>query len=534
MQKTLLQTNNIFFESDAHSLLEGITLSLLRGDRIALIGKNGSGKSTLLKILAGLLQPTKGSIHASGLTYYLPQFDLELLQKEQSLYDYLSGECEEWWQVLLVLEKYFAMPNVDAAKLLKDFSGGEVVKIHLAIALVLSPDILLLDEPTNHLDLQSQDILKGILEEFVGAYIIVTHNEFFLHAVARKVWEIEERKVTVWGGSYAQYLEERQRLLDAKTRQYEVKKKEMKKVKESIAREEIRAARSKRIGREVKSGRSMDRFATSYFGNKASASAGDNKQKLTGLLADKKQDMEVLKVSVSRPAVLSLHAGKRGKNTLLKIAEGLLHIGESGISIEGISLTLTYGDRVLFSGKNGSGKSSLIKGILQNDKDIFLDGEVYMAADMKAMYLSQKYEIVKPELSVMENMLRVSTTISYEEVRKQLGNMLFFGKENIEKKAAVLSGGEIARLAFAMITVSPIDLLILDEPTNNLDIQTVNAITTSLQEFQGSIIVISHDIEFLHAIGIETAYLLYEGKFLSLATSPMEKEAFYAELLKYT
>jgi len=204
---------------------------------------------------------------------------------------------------------------------------------------------------------------------------------------------------------------------------------------------------------------------------------------------------------------------------------------EGRVLVENAEITILYGDRIVITGRNGVGKTMFVKALLDESTDLKTEGEAYLAQESNIVYLSQKYEIVDINLTLVENMQSVNKDLSYEQIRKLLGNFLFFNQEDINKKASVLSGGEVARLAFAMITAKPIDLLVLDEPTNNLDIDTVDSIVDALEDFLGAIIVISHNIEFLSKIGIEHAYVINDRKLKRLRTLPKDEEEFYKEIM---
>ena len=177
-------------------------------------------------------------------------------------------------------------------------------------------------------------------------------------------------------------------------------------------------------------------------------------------------------------------------------------------------------------------KHCLLKHYWEILSALLTTGDVYLAPNSRIVYLSQKYEIVDPELTLVENLHKINPDSDYEKTRRILANFLFLNEEEIKKKAKVLSGGEIARLAFAMITSTPVDLLVLDEPTNNLDIETIDAVVEALKDFKGAIIVISHNIDFLSKIGIEQAYVISNKHLKKLGTVPKDKTAFFLELSK--
>lgn len=276
----------------------------------------------------------------------------------------------------------------------------------------------------------------------------------------------------------------------------------------------------------------MSKFEKGFFANKASKTAGQNQQKLEEHKNQAKDKIEITKTSKRKKAHISLEneSGSK-KRTLIRTNKFTVKLEEGRVLVENAEITILYGDRIVITGRNGVGKTMFVKALLDESTDLKTEGEAYLAQESNIVYLSQKYEIVDINLTLVENMQSVNKDLSYEQIRKLLGNFLFFNQEDINKKASVLSGGEVARLAFAMITAKPIDLLVLDEPTNNLDIDTVDSIVDALEDFLGAIIVISHNIEFLSKIGIEHAYVINDRKLKRLRTLPKDEEEFYKEIM---
>jgi len=485
-----------------------------------------------MKVIIGIVKPTSGEIMRTGSFYYIPQSDLPFFQNNMTLLNYFIESYEEWWKITGIMEKQFGFGKVNINQKLKTLSGGELIKLHLAIALLKNPDCLFLDEPTNHLDIPSIQQLISFLNTYKGAFIIVSHDPFFLDQVTNTTWEIENKTVHKFGGNYSDYKIQKKAQIEAQGRQYHNVKKELNKVKKTMQLEKLRAAKSKRTGREMKHDRGMSTFEKGFFKNKASITAGKNKRKLENIKEETEVQMNSLKAHRQKKAYLelgtiSIAIGRtlvRGQRINLGLEDGRYLIEDADISI-------SYGDRIVITGKNGVGKTMFIKSLLGNNTGSKLEGELYLPPDIKIAYLSQKYEIVDPNFSLIENMQKVNPDLTYEQIRKQLGNLLFYKEDDIKKKALILSGGETARLAFAMITAASIDLLVLDEPTNNLDIATIESVIDALKKFNGAIVVISHNIDFLSQIGINTALIINNKKLRKLRTTPANKKDFYKELI---
>src|SRR6476469_5449070 len=248
--RVLLRAESLSYNLTADkTLFQGIDLSIHAGDRIALIGPNGVGKSTLLQLLAGLQQPSSGSVYQKDSIYYLPQIStLPAEQKQQTVLEWLSSIADDWWAIADILETKLATV-IDLSLPITSLSGGELTKLFLAVGLAQEPRILLLDEPTNHMDLAALETLKKFLCLFSGAFVMVSHKPFFLDQVANTTWELTPTGVQVYGGNFSFYREQKAIALENAERSHEVAKKELKRARESALKEQQRAARSQREGR---------------------------------------------------------------------------------------------------------------------------------------------------------------------------------------------------------------------------------------------------------------------------------------------
>jgi ATPase subunit of ABC transporter with duplicated ATPase domains len=535
-RKAMLHASHLSYElATTRRLFQNISVSIQAGDttesghaaRIGLVGCNGSGKSTLLKLLAGQLMPTTGTVTTTGSVYYLPQIST-LTPPQESVLDWLSTISEEWWTVTTQLAEMFAieLPLLQSVSCL---SGGEWTKLWLAIAFSKQPDLLLLDEPTNHLDLIALEQLRRALQEFPGALVIVSHQPFFLDQVVDTIWELTPEVLHVYGGNYSFYRSQKEIEYQTALRAHEVARKELKRAKTSALQEQHRAAQSRQQGR--KQANSIPKVLAGARKRAAEVTAGIAKQKHEAAVATATQKVMETRIKTTKVARVQLEECSQKHRNLIDIQGANLTVGDRTL-IENIQLRVSSGDRISIAGANGSGKSSLARAILKIEQSpaSLQSGEVLCLQSLKAVYLDQNYALIKRNQTVLENMQSANQTLSYQLLRQQLGHFLFF-HDDVYKPASGLSGGELARLAIAIISISEIDWLILDEPTNNLDLETIDHIVAGLNEFQGALWVISHDIDFLSRIGIHQAYQLKHRQLQPLLHQPREAEQYYQELL---
>lgn len=527
-----LIAENLGYELEpTKALFHGIQLSLSAHDRIALVGPNGVGKSTLLKILAGQIRPTQGSVHCSGSLYYLPQIStIRASVQSQSIFDFLNDVSNEWWEIEQILEAQFNT-RLDLSLSMHTLSGGELTKLFLAVGLARSPDLLLLDEPTNHLDYLALEELRQLLCQFNGAFVIVSHKPFFLDQVANTTWELTSTGLTIYGGNYSLYREQKHLEEAAKERSHEVARKELKRVKTTALQEQERAAQSRRKGRQRQLNGDIPRIVAGGLKRRAEATAGTLKAKHERAIAAATQNVADTKLRTPKTTSIHLEESSKKHRNLIEIHDASLWIDER-LLLKDVDLHLSTGDRIAVAGVNGSGKSCLVKAILgmASTPATLRGGDVQLAA-MRTVYLDQSYDFVDRTQTVLENMQYANSALNYQLLRQQLGHFLFFNDE-VYKSASVLSGGELARLAIAMITISELDLLILDEPTNNLDLITVDQMVDALNEYQGALWVISHDLDFLSRINITRSLRLSHQRLQETVYLPSERSRYYNELLE--
>jgi len=496
--KTLVEFKNLIQQYGTQTILNEATGAVLQSDKIGLVGPNGSGKTTLLKLLAGLISPTSGYVQRNATVAYLPQLDLEIYQQDGKVCEYLEKTHQEWWEVLQLYERHFDK-KFDEERQLKTLSGGELIKLQIAALLVREPELLLLDEPTNHLDLNSLKELQKILNNEKISFIVVSHNVDFLNKVVSTIWELKDGRLQVYSGNYDQYKDEKNVRIQAKERKYEEKRRALVKLQKAKVKEMKRAQRSVRTGRLAAKTGSMGKAMRDYFQNKSEKRAGQHKDRLEMRESNLQQEMQGYKIPKRRGAYFELTSNKRA-GLILSIEEGALKLPNKQKLISGINLQLYHGDRIAVQGDNGTGKTTLIKQ-LAFEANKLIEGKIAYGAEYKTLYVDQKYDVIDPKLSLVENIRKNNNVISYEDIRRVLGDLNFSTEWEIKKLAGELSGGETARLAFAVAISSEVDLLILDEPTNNLDIETIEVIVEALNRFKGALVVVSHDLNFLKEIG---------------------------------
>lgn len=532
-KKSILLAENLAYEISAdRALFTKVNVSIEDNNRIALVGRNGVGKSTLLKILAGQINPTTGSVTRNGIIYYLPQIStIQESIKADTVFDLLNSICDEWWKIEDILETKFGT-SLDLSLPLTNLSGGELTKLFLAIGLSQEPNLLLLDEPTNHMDLFALESLSCFLNDFNGALVIVSHKPFFLDKVTDTTWELTSKGINVYGGNFSFYREQKDTELQVALRNHEVARKELKRSKNTALKEHQRAEQSSRKGHQKVLSGSIGKLEAGNIKSKAQTSGGTAKKKHEAAVAKATQRLQETKVKTTKSTSIQIQQKSQKSRNLIDIQGANLNIGNR-LLIKNIQLHISSSDRLALSGGNGSGKSSLVKAILGDDSAMLESGEILIAPDIKAVFLDQTYELVNREQTILENMQAANSNLSYQLLRQQLGHFLF-KNDDVNKSASVLSGGELARLAIAIISISEIDLLILDEPTNNLDIETVDQMVEGVNEFGGALWVISHDLDFLSRININKAFNLSEQSLEMTAHLPSETEQFYQELGKFS
>lgn len=445
----LLEANHIKLFIKDRLLLDIEKLQIQKHDRIGLVGRNGCGKTTLLEVLAGETSPDNGTIATNGICELLPQ-----------------------------------LKRTDTTK-----SGGEVTQEYINAALAKSPAILLADEPTTNLDTSHIEWLEKKFKKSLSALVLVSHDRAFLDALCTSIWELNEGKVKVYKGNYSDYMEQKELELHQQKQAYESYEKKKKQLEEALILKEKKAERATKTPKNVSSieaGKSKPYFAKKQKKLQKTAKAIETRlEKLDKV--EKVKDAPVIKMNLPNEETFKGRIVLRAEDVQCSIGKRLLW--------KSASFHIRGGDKLAIIGPNGCGKTTLVKKIMNQEEGISA------SPSMKIGYFSQNIDILNTEKSILEN---VSTTSIQNEtfIRTVLARLHFF-REDVYKPVGVLSGGERVKVAFAKLFVSEINTIILDEPTNFLDIPSVEALEALLQEYEGTVIFVSHDRQFIESIATQ-------------------------------
>ena len=523
----MLTLQNISYTHPNKDLLfSDINLTVNNHEKTALIGNNGVGKSTLLKIIAKELQPSNGQISVEAEPYYIPQIfgqfnhltiaqALRIENKLNALKEILNGNTSEENFNLLnddwTIEdrctealNYWQLNELDLSQKMEALSGGQKTKIFLAGISIHQPELILLDEPSNHLDITSRQLLYDFVQNTKSTLIIVSHDRKLLNLL-NSVCELSKHGIKVYGGNYDFYKEQKQIENNALSQDIQSKEKALRKAKEkereTLERQQKLDSRGK--SKQEKSG--VARIMMNTLRNNAENSTSKLKsvhaEKIGGLSQDLQElrsslpDIDKMKFGFDHSA---LHKGK-GLFTTTNINFGY---NNKPLWKSDLTFQITSGERIALKGKNGSGKTTLIKLLLGDIEP--QTGKIYRSEN-KSVYIDQDYSLLDNQLNIYEQAQQFNSSALQEHEIKIRLNRFLFTKNDWDKSCIALSGGERMRLLLCCLTInsqSP-DIIILDEPTNNLDIQNVEILTMAINEYQGTLIVVSHDETFLEQIKIE-------------------------------
>lgn len=523
----MLTLQNISYTHQNKDLLfSDINLTVNNHEKTALIGNNGVGKSTLLKIIAGELQPTYGQIIVETGPYYVPQIfgqfnHLNIAQalliedKLNALKEILNGNTSEENFNLLnddwTIEdrckealNYWQLNDLDLSQKMETLSGGQKTKVFLAGISIHQPELVLLDEPSNHLDVSGRQLLYDFIQATKGSLIVVSHDRKLLNLLDT-VCELSKQGIKVYGGNYDFYKEQKQIENNALNQDIQSKEKALRKAKEK-ERETIE--RQQKLDTRAQKGlgkAGLPKIVSNTLRNRAERStakiASVHSEKIGGISQDLQElrsalpDIDKMKFGFGNSA---LHKGK-----ILFTAKDInFAYNTQPLWKDNLNFQITSGERIALKGQNGSGKTTLIKLILGDIEP--QTGTIYRA-DNKAVYIDQDYSLLDNKLKVYEQAQQFNDSSLQEHEIKIRLNRFLFTKDNWDKSCSALSGGERMRLLLCCLTInskSP-DIIIFDEPTNNLDIQNIEILTAAINEYQGTLIVVSHDETFLEQINIE-------------------------------
>ena len=513
----MITVDGLTVEFGGTTLFKDISFQINEKDRIALMGKNGAGKSTLLTILAGVRGATRGTVSAPKDTViaYLPQHlmtedgrtvfeetcqafahlheaEAEINRINEELTVRTDYESDEYMalieKVSALSEKFYAIDMThfeeDVEKTLlglgfkreefnrptSEFSGGWRMRIELAKLLLKNPDVLLLDEPTNHLDIESIGWLEDFIRESSKAVVVISHDRKFVDNITTRTIEVTMGRIYDYKASYSHYLELRKERRAQQQKQYEEQQKMIQETKDFI-----------------------ERFKGTYSKTLQVQSRVKMLEKLELIEVDE-EDTSALRLkfppsprSGSYPVMMS-DVAKSFENP---------DTGKVKQIFSGVNLTVERGDKIAFVGRNGEGKSTLVKCIMQQLEH---EGKLELGHNVQIGYFAQNQaSLLDGELTVFQTIDDVAKGEIRLKIRDMLGAFMFGGEEST-KKVKVLSGGERTRLAILKLLLEPVNLLILDEPTNHLDLKTKDVLKQALQDFDGTLIVVSHDRDFLDGL----------------------------------
>lgn len=533
MEDIMLTIQNLSYtHPDSALLFSDISLTLNPLEKIALIGNNGTGKSILLKIIAGILMPSNGTIQLDARPYYVPQQfgqynklsigeALGIDKKLKALHEILAGNISEQNYETLnddwAIEErcnnalnYWKLSNLDLDEKLGNLSGGQTTKVFLAGIGIHQPSLVLLDEPSNHLDSEGRELLYDFIRNARQAQIIVSHDRKLLNLLHRTC-ELKKNEITVYGGNYDFYVSQKQTETEALTQDIRNKEKALKKAKEkeqqTIERKQKSTVRVKK--KAVKLG--LPKIAINTLKNSAERSTARIAEVHAGKIGNVRSELQSLRAGLSAADQMKFNFESSGlhKGKKLLIADQINYGYEQQEYLwkENINLQIVSGERIAIQGPNGSGKTTLIKLILGTLEP--KTGQLFRTTG-NSVYIDQNYALINADLKVYEQAQLFNTAALHEHQIKTNLNRYLFAKDDWDKSCAVLSGGERMRLMLCCLSLSnqTPDMIVLDEPTNNLDIQNIEILTGVIKDYQGTLLVVSHDTVFLEQINIGRIFRL--------------------------
>jgi ATP-binding cassette subfamily F protein 3 len=483
----MITVDNLAVEYNGKTLFSNISFAINPTDKIALMGKNGAGKSTIMKIIAGEQNATRGAVRApkEAVIAYLPQhlltednatvFDeaakafsqvfamrdeMELLNKElETRTDY---ESKEYMQIIErvsdLSEQYYALEEVNYDA---EFSGGWRMRIELAKILLKKPDLILLDEPTNHIDIESVMWLEDFLVNKANAVLVISHDKAFIDNITNRTIEITMGRMYDYKANYTHYLQLRE---DRRLHQIKAYQEQQKMIADNMA--------------------FIERFKGTYSKTNQVSSRERMLEKL-----------EIIEIDEVETAALRLRfpASPRSGEHPITVQDVSKSYGDQ-VVFKNANMSITRGEKVSFVGRNGEGKSTMLKAIMG---ELEVEGKVQLGHNVKVGYFAQNQAaLLDPTLTVFETVDQVAEGDIRTQVKNILGRFMFSG-DDINKKVGQLSGGERTRLAMVKLLLEPVNLLILDEPTNHLDLKSKDVLKEALLDFDGTLILVSHDRAFL-------------------------------------
>lgn len=544
----ILQVQNVARHFGSDVLFEQLHMEIQSNDRIALVGRNGAGKSTLLKIIAGVEEPDEGMISKgkdvtigylsqdTGLDsdntiweemlvpfahlIALEQDMRDIEQRLQSI-DLLENDTayketlhryDQLQHTFLQENGYGYMSEIksvlhgfsfyedDYDRPIMQLSGGQKTRLALARLLLEKKDLLILDEPTNHLDIKTLGWLEEYLKSYSGALLIVSHDRYFLDALAEEVYEISRQKMTHYVGNYSRYLDQKAEQLERDWKVYEKQQKEMGKLEDFVNRNIVRASTTKRAQSRRKQLEKME---------KLDRPQGDEKS-----------------------ARFHFQPAQESGQIVLQAEDVAIGYGTEPL-VSQLELDIRKGEAIALVGPNGIGKSTLLKTLI--NKLPLLNGTIKMGTKVDIGYYDQEQEELTSSKTVLGELWDEHPTVNEKDIRSLLGSFLFSG-EDVEKTVSSLSGGEKARLALSKLAMHHDNFLILDEPTNHLDLDSKEVLENALIDFDGTLLFVSHDRYFINRIATQVLELGPDGSTLYLGDYDyyVQKKADMEEVARLT
>ncbi|MFC8428658.1 ABC-F family ATP-binding cassette domain-containing protein [Streptomyces sp. NPDC057253] len=537
MSASITCTSLAFAWPDGSPVFEGLDIAFGPG-RTGLVGVNGSGKSTLLKLIAGELAPADGAVRVAGEVGYLPQnvtLDtalkvdeaLGIAARRAALHAIEAGDVAEEhfetvgddWDVeerALATLGELGLGHITLDRTIGEVSGGESVLLRLAALLLRRPDVLLLDEPTNNLDLYARRRLYSAVASWPGVMIVVSHDRELLDLVDQ-IADLRAGEVTWYGGNFSAYEEALAVEQEAAERMVRVAESDFRKQKRELADAQVKLARRKRYGQKMFEQKREPKIVMGARKRAAQESAGKHRIMHEERLSEAKdrldEAVEAVRDDDEIRVDLPYTAVPPGRTVLTLLDLELAY----GAQVKG-GFDLRGPERVALIGRNGAGKTTLLRTIAGELEAV--SGEA--TAHVPLRFLPQRLDVLDGELSVAENVARFAPGATNNRVRARLARFLFRGAR-ADQRASTLSGGERFRAALAalMLAEPAPQLLMLDEPTNNLDMASVRQLTTALESYEGALIVASHDLPFLESLGI-TRWLLLDGELREITPDELE------------
>jgi ATP-binding cassette, subfamily F, member 3 len=507
----MFSINNLSIQFNGEFLFEDVSFIINKRDRIGLVGKNGAGKTTMMRLITGEMSPESGNIviPSSGTVGYLPQemklrSDKTVMQEAFKAFaeanelerkiekyareisereDFHSDSYHKLVEKLADANERFALiggatqearaekvllglgfESSDFKRPLSEFSGGWQMRVELAKILLRNPDLLLLDEPTNHLDIESIQWLESFLMDYSGAVVLISHDRAFLDNVTKRTVEISKGKIYDYKASYSDYEQLREERLEQEMAMFNNQQKEIAQIERFITRFRAKATKARQVQSRVK-------------------------------LLEKMEKVEVDELDTSGIHFRFNQAPPSGKVVIEAAGIGKKY-GDKTV-LENLEFSVSRGERLAFVGRNGEGKTTLSRIVIG---ELDHTGELKIGHNVKIGYYAQNQtELLDGDKTVFQTLDDVAVGDIRPRIRSILGGFLFQG-DDIDKKVKVLSGGEKSRLAIAKLLLSPSNLLVLDEPTNHLDMRSKDILKSALLQFDGTVIVVSHDRDFLQGL----------------------------------